>query len=475
MSILGKPVDPNPPSDLTAAMLVQHDNTGRNSAIAGTVMPEWTRIAGGERQSRAATAAPSASDKAARPLAGQNVLFLPGGRWQVDAIQLLQRLGARVVCADGTESPAAAEVADIWVRTELQDVDALCRLAQQHDVRAVLTDQTDFAVPLVAEVAERLGLVGLPKQIALDATNKGRMRDKLEQQGIIQPEYRVCTSEESFRHAVRELGLPLFHKPVDAQSSRGVGALLEKAVVHNWRDTLGAAFRHSAAASATRTVIVERLIHGIECTVEGFVFDDGPRTVAISSKSHYADLPGVARTLTYPAALSSETAQRVARTNEQVIQSLGIPFGITHAEFIVDAAGTPWLVEIAARGGGSGISSRIVPAVTGFEPVQGLIAQLLGERVTCPPLDERAAELRFLRLEQGRRLAETPNLDALRAREGVIELFLQHRPGDWIPAVGDDRSRHGFVITAAATRAEAVRVAESVENEFACIYHRGAA
>lgn len=403
-------------------------------------------------------------------LSGCPVLVLPGGRWQLDVIRLLQKLGARVICADGTPCPPGSTLADVFVQVPLQDIDALCRIGREHGVEAVLTDQTDFAVPIAAEVAARLKLRGLPIDVALCATNKGLMRERLRGCNVAQPQFRVCGNIESFIAAVRELGPPLFYKPVDGQSSRGVGPLFDVD-----EDDLQSVFRRASEASSTRAVIVERLLTGTECTVEGFVFADGPRTLAISSKTHYPDLPGVAKTLTYPPALPPEVTDRVRLANEEVMRALGIPFGITHAEFIVDSQGAPYLVEIAARGGGSRISSHIVPAVTGFDPLVGLIRQLFSRPVVCPRLSQRAAELRFLRLETRARIAALPNLESLRSRPGILDLFVQFGPGDVVPSVSDDRSRHGYVISAGTTREEAVRNAEAVENDLVCVYEYGAA
>ncbi len=46
----------------------------------------------------------------------------------------------------------------------------------------------------------------------------------------------------------------------------------------------------------------------------------------------------------------------------------------------------------------------------------------------------------------------------------MIDLHFNFQPGERIPTVSDDRSRHGFVIAAGENRAEAISLADEVER-----------
>jgi carbamoyl-phosphate synthase large subunit len=388
------------------------------------------------------------------------MLFLPGGVWQVPVIRLARAMGFHVTCVDGTPDPPGFAAADEGIGVSLQDLPALVQIARHRRVQAVVTEQTDFAVPIAARLAAELGLPGLPLDVAEAATNKGVMRQRVLQAGIRQPRFRVCRTSAEVLAAAQEIGLPLFHKPVDGQSSRGVGVLQDATPAAG-----AAALARSLAASRCGAAIFEQFIHGTECTVEGFVVDGRPVTLAISDKEHYADLPGVARTLTYPPAFPEVVCQRIAAANEAAARALGIPFGITHAEFLVDAEGMPWLVEMAARGGGTFIASHIVPALTGVHPAAALMRCLMGRKPDVSPRYRRAAQLRFLRLPRGRRVLRYANLQDLAQRPGILALQFHIAPQSSVPSVEDDRSRHGFVITHAPTRDEAIALADAIERD----------
>jgi biotin carboxylase len=375
-------------------------------------------------------------------------------------IRMAQQMGLVVICADGTPDAPGFVVADEAVQVPLQDVAALVRIGRERRIDAVMTEQTDFAVPLVAQVAAELGLKGLPVDVALAATHKGRMRERAAAADIRQPDFRICHAADEAVRAVAELGLPMFCKPVDGQSSRGVSRINEAS-----SSTIQDAFERARAASQVGETIFEQYVQGTEATVEGFVVDGRPTTLAISDKEHYADLPGVARTLTWPGNFPPEVTQRIARASEATIRALGIPFGITHGEFLIDAQGEPWLVEMAARGGGTRIPSHIVPAVCGFEPTPALISILFGETPEVAVTRERAAQLRFFRLPPGKRILGFPNLAELQSIPGVLEIAFNQAVGERVPAVQDDRSRHGYVIVSAEDGAAARALGERIERE----------
>ena len=56
----------------------------------------------------------------------------------------------------------------------------------------------------------------------------------------------------------------------------------------------------------------------------------------------------------------------VRRYNKEMVCKMGLPFGLTHAEYKY-MNGEFYLIEIGARGGGTKISSDIVPYMSGVD------------------------------------------------------------------------------------------------------------
>jgi hypothetical protein len=122
-------------------------------------------------------------------------------------------------------------------------------------------------------------------------------------------------------------------------------------------------------------------------------------------------------------------------------------------------------MEVAARGGGHGIASRIVPHVSGLDTYGLLVRRLLTG--AAPPVRSawRAATLEFFNFDPGRVLS-VEGLEQVRSERLTAALDVPLRPGDEIRPAGDDRSRPGYFVVLGNTRddvdAKAARVRDLV-------------
>jgi formate-dependent phosphoribosylglycinamide formyltransferase (GAR transformylase) len=96
----------------------------------------------------------------------KTVLFVGAGRHQRRAIAQARARGLRVVAVDrNPEAPGLAE-ADVAEVVDFSDVAAVVEVGRRHAVDGVLTISADRAVPVVAAVAEALGLPGIGTETA---------------------------------------------------------------------------------------------------------------------------------------------------------------------------------------------------------------------------------------------------------------------------------------------------------------------
>ncbi|MNS45199.1 argininosuccinate lyase [compost metagenome] len=163
----------------------------------------------------------------------------------------------------------------------------------------------------------------------------------------------------------------------------------------------------------------------------------------------------VAIDIIYPGELSDEVYERALRNNDEVVAKLGYRFGFTHAEYMVDPQGRPFLIEIANRGGGCYTSCKIVPAVSGLDLTSQLIYDSLGiERDLFEEKggqDHRAAYLKFFVLPPGR-IAQIRGTEAITRLTGIEALRLRVEEGSVVSSTTSDADRHGFVIATADSR-----------------------
>jgi carbamoyl-phosphate synthase large subunit len=386
----------------------------------------------------------STSDRQESPTLRPGVLVLGGGRWQLGVIRAASRAGFRTVVADIQADPPGRALADEFVQVDTSDCERLLALAKRTKVAATIAEQTDRTVPVAAYLNEALSLPGIRPDVALRFTNKYAMRNALRSVAVDMPKYaEVRSIREAAGHAA-EWGFPVAVKPKRAQSSLGVFKVERES-------DLPAAFARSMAYSSDERILIEEFIEGTEITVEGLSADGRCTILAISEKEPYAHNACVARRLVYPPAFPDELMERIREVSATVVEALGLRNGISHAEYRI-RDGRPYLIEVAARGGGSGIASMIVSHVSGVDMYDLLLRHLLrGEPIVIPSVRKRSAVLEFFDFAPGK-VKAIRGLDELRDNGVVHEIDLGFAEGDTIRRAEDDRSRTGYFIARGETR-----------------------
>src|SRR5437667_3232290 len=141
------------------------------------------------------------------------VLFVGAGRHQRRAIRRARELGLRVVAVDRNADALGLVEADLAEVVDFMDVAAVTEVGRRHEVDGVLTVSADRAVPVVAGVAEALGLPGIGTHTAHLMTHKVAMRLELALAGLPQPEFAAVRAQRELAGAADEVGFPAVLKP----------------------------------------------------------------------------------------------------------------------------------------------------------------------------------------------------------------------------------------------------------------------
>lgn len=379
----------------------------------------------------------------------KRLMIIAGGEWQVPIVRKAKEMGMFVANTNLYPDSPGFEFADVGLVANVLDKDKNLEYAKQYAVDAVITDQSDIAVTTVAHVAERLGLQGIGTSAAALFTNKHQMRKFCTEHGFPTPAYRLCATLSDAHDFIDKEGLPAVVKPPANQSSRGVVKVASRA-------EMAKAYESALQQSHDGTVLVEGFVGGVELTVDGVQLNAGSHyCLATSCKTHYAHNEMVANQLWFSQHHPEIDYDALHRQHDRLVKSMALPFGLTHAEYKYHE-GKFHLIEVAARGGGTRISSDIVPLMSGVDSNELLIRMALGEKISLirPTYEDRVAVLDFFEFKPGR-IRTIDGLDRARAMGGVVSIGLTVRVGDVIRPAADDRSRHGYVI-AFADSAEAL-------------------
>lgn len=375
------------------------------------------------------------------------ILVLPGGQFQLSLISKVQSKGFKVVCTDKSIDCPASTKADLFFPIGLDQHDELLNLATRLRPCAIITDQTDAGVVVASWLAKQLGLPGIDLHCASLFTQKHLMRQLCLDHGFPSPSFEVCTTSSEVVSAAKAIGFPLVIKPIDSQSSKGVCRVDNE-------DCIESSFYSASYHSSQAQVIVESFIEGPEFTVEGFMTKSGHRTLGISKKTHFPYAPMVAQSLLYEPESSLYNYDLLRHTHDRLMSVSGLPFGMTHAEYKL-ANGAFHLIEVAARGGGTRISSDIVPWISGVDYQGVLVDAALGkfDFDISYPLDDKYALLEFFATPQGS-VRAIKGVEAAQNLLGVMEVVINCHVGQALESPVDDTVRVGYFIVLSESRSD---------------------
>ena len=207
------------------------------------------------------------------------VLVLPGTAWQVPLINMIKTLGHDVYLVNPVRNPGVCEKADFILDSDIFDIDRIEEYAKSNHIEAVISDECDIAMPVVAELGYRLNVRTLSREAAVLFTNKYEMREFSEKVGLHTVEHRLCDSPKQVIQFMTELGKPVIIKPLDSNSSHGVFRVeTEQEAREHFEECI-------AFSRAERLILAERYISGTEFTVDGVKTPEGHYTWKINRKS----------------------------------------------------------------------------------------------------------------------------------------------------------------------------------------------
>jgi biotin carboxylase len=393
----------------------------------------------------------------------KKLMILGAAANQVPIITKAKQMGFFTIAVSVDGNYPGFAISDMPCKIDVREKEKLLEIARQEKICGILTDQTDISVPTVAYVAEKMGLPGIGYDCALRFTNKFKMRQHGERIGILMPEYYQASSlEEAWKYA-RRIGLPFILKPVDNQGSRGVSK-----VIHF--DEFEEKYFAAKSFSKEGFVIMERFFNGREIVVEGFA-SDFDFTNLIIGDSYNFDLPDmfIPRRRIFPTALNDGLKNKVLEVNNRLVKGLGLKFGITHSEFLVDENTEEiCLMEIAARGGGVFISSDLIPLCCGIDVNELLIRIAAGEKASIDPeaMQERASGYICFYLPEGKILG-AHGVEALSNIHGVHKVSLKDiSAGAMATRMKDKTQRLGPILLSGMDRQAIQKTIDQVQDTF---------
>ncbi|MBA2741060.1 MAG: ATP-grasp domain-containing protein [Actinobacteria bacterium] len=396
----------------------------------------------------------------------KTLLFVGGGRHQRRAIERVQELGHRVVAVDRNPDALGVRAADVGELVDFTDVAGVIEAGRRHAVDGVLTVAADRAVPVVAAVAEALGLPGIGVATAQRMTHKLEMRAAFAGAGVPQPPFAAVRSAEDVAGALAAVSLPAVLKPADSGGQRAVFRVESRAELK--RD-LG----ETVEESPTGVAILEEFVAGIELNGIAVVRGGEPTLLTLSDRLRPPGIGfGVGWIHVFPPSIPDEQLRRARQIAVDAVRALGLRDGIAFPQLIAASDGRVVVVEVAARIAGGQMADLVRHAV-GVDVVEVAVRQALGEDVPdelALPSFEQPLAIRFFTASPGPlptgRVVRIGDLGLVLAADGVVQAETYLEVGETIRPVRRDGDRRGYVIAVADDSREALRRAEEAASRF---------
>ena len=221
---------------------------------------------------------------------------------------------------------------------------------------------TEQTIPIAAYVAEQLGLLGIPYDVAQVITDKFRNRQCIEGlPDLLSPKYVKVLNLKDIEES--DMPFPMILKPVNRGGKRGV------TVVNDIRE-LPQAFnyaKNNIQKGTMPVIIAEQFIEGgMEYSVESLTYKGKHTIIQITQKDSSSAPHCVELGHHQPAPISEAMWEKVVRGVSSGLTAIGVKNGPCHTEIkIVDD--DVYLIEFNIRPGGDHIWWPLVELSTGYD------------------------------------------------------------------------------------------------------------
>ena len=330
---------------------------------------------------------------------------------------------------------------------------AVLRFAELNSVAGIYSS-SEYWIEAAARLAKLLGLPGAnPDAVAL-ARNKWRQRERLEERSLPVPGFCRLTSTQYVELAVDCFSFPVIVKPTQGSGSVGVRLCRTLQEVKEQAAYLLAQTANERGLPIQREVLLEQYIIGPEYSVELFgLVPLGVTRKYLSPEPYFIEVGH-----DFPADISAETSRVLKEAAIHAVQAVDLTWGPIHVEVRLTHSG-PMVVEINPRLAG-GFIPELVRQSLGVDLIRNTVLAVTGCTPEWTMTRRRHASIRFLVPPSQGVLSAVRGTAAAAKREGVCEVMLYRRIGEYVSSHGDFRDRLGHVIACGDSSQNAMRAAE---------------
>ena len=392
-------------------------------------------------------------------LQNKTVLIIGGGILQVPLIETAKSMGLKTIVADINKSCEGFKVCDITFEISTRDIEGVVRevkkLSQKVQIDGVLTAGTDASMT-VSAAANALGLPGIRYVDAEAASNKIKMRKRLQKAQIPIPKFAPVWNIKDAREALDFLDFPLVLKPADNMGARGVVKINNQTELQDY-------FLHSKKCSTSGEMILEEFMEGPEFSVDALSWKGNFEITGIADRIITGAPYFIEMGHNMPSSYDKSTLTEIKNIMIDGMKALGITIGAGKGDIKLTKDGVK-VGEIAARLSGGFMSSHTYLFSTGVNLNQAILEIALGKEPSNikPTLNKVSIE-RSLLASSGK-LEEIRGIEEAKKIHGVNDLFVLNKVGDIIQKPKDNIQKTAHIVITAENLEKAEEIFQIAQN-----------
>jgi len=314
----------------------------------------------------------------------KRLLIMPAGLVHMHCIRQAVEMGYYVItCDNQPDNPGHALAHEHYIVSTV-DKEGVLELAKRLHVDGVVNYGSDVSAPTAAYVCEQLGLPTSPYKSVEILTKKHLFRQFLRENGFNCPVAQVYDSAEEALADKERFRLPVMVKPIDSAGTKGVNKLTD------WSQ-LPALVEDAMHFSIDKRFIIEEYIDKKGYQISGDAFSvDGKLVFSSFGSELYSDK--MIKDFCplgefWPGAMEEKYIEQLRQDLQRLFTLLGMKTTEYNVEAIVGQDDKLYLLEVAARAGGS-LIPQMIDYTTGVNTVPWIIQAAAGDPLDMSVLDK---------------------------------------------------------------------------------------
>lgn len=287
----------------------------------------------------------------------KRILILGAAKNQLPLIQEAVLMNYYIVVCDWTKNNPGIKLAHKHYQVSILDKEACLDIAIKENIDGVVSNY-EAAMPVVAYISEKMGLVGNSSIGIENIMSKNGFRKLQKECGLYTPNHIISDNFSNISDIIQTYKFPIIVKPCECSATRGTTKFDNYVSAE-----IATVFAECCNISRNGRACIEEYVEmpSLEI-IDGDVFVYNGRILwnglFTSIRSSYA--PMVPTTQVYPIVLDDKRIQIVKDAVSVIFSNAGVKFGEYNIEMYFDSSDRLFVIEINVRQGGNGIPGTIL-------------------------------------------------------------------------------------------------------------------